>query len=313
MSQTTDPPRWRRRARRVVLVVVSLSVSVALLFVFNGLILAAGETPVSGRTRYAPAAPFKTPGVVRLKILSYNIAKAYAYKGGGRFDSAAAVRSRLETIASIINQEQPDLVVLSEVMTESGPCRVNQVVELARLTGMHSWVFGENYNFGLPFFRAVGGNAILSRRPLEPVANHSLAGRRPFYLTQNSRRVLWCRVKIGPADVLIASIHNDSFDLQNNTKQVVQELKFLEGEQWQDAFLVGDFNALAGQRPIRLIQNSGHFTGKFDGPATFPSWRPDRCIDFIFAPKTWTLLEHRVLPGTVSDHRAVVAVFQGRR
>jgi hypothetical protein len=44
---------------------------------------------------------------------------------------------------------------------------------------MHAWVFGENYNFGLPFARMVGGNAILARRRCARLRT-SLPGRQPF-------------------------------------------------------------------------------------------------------------------------------------
>ena len=118
----------------------------------------------------------------------------------------------MKDMAEVIKMESPDLVFLSEAVFECGPCPVNQVAWLARESGMHMWAFGENYNFGLPFHRIVGGNAILSRYPVELVGNPSLSGRKPFYVTTNNRRVLWCRLKIGDMPVLLASVHNDSYN-----------------------------------------------------------------------------------------------------
>ena len=45
------------------------------------------------------------------------------------------------------------------------------VVPFVAHTDLQYWAFGENFNFGLPFYRVVGGNAILSRWPIEPVGN----------------------------------------------------------------------------------------------------------------------------------------------
>ena len=69
-------------------------------------------------------------------------------------------------MAKVIREENPDFVFLSEAVRECTPCPVNQLELLAELCGMHAWAFGENYCFGLPLYRIVGGNAILSRFPL---------------------------------------------------------------------------------------------------------------------------------------------------
>lgn len=300
---------WKIRVsrRRVVVLLVCLFLLLgipAALFVVNGLLLASGETPRLGTTSHTAASENRPREV---KILAYNIAKGFVHDGGLRFANREVVAAHIRKVAAVINAERPDLVFLSEVVFECTPCPLNQVVELAEATGMHAWAFGENYNFGLPFYRVVGGNAILSRRPLEGVANLSLAGRRPFYVTFNNRRALWAAANFGGERVLLASLHNDSFSISNNLEQTKQLLAYMDG---RPALLAGDFNAKPRERPIRMIEDSGLFSGAVEGENTFPSRLPDKRIDFIFAPRSWTLLEHRVLDGTASDHRAVVSTFR---
>jgi endonuclease/exonuclease/phosphatase family metal-dependent hydrolase len=278
------------------------------LFAFNSLCLSYGETPHVGVTAHPATAD--ADGPVTVKVLSYNIAKGFAHEGGLslHFDSADAVRGRLDRVAALINDERPDLVFLSEALLECGPCPVNQVTYLAEATGMHAWAFGEHFNLGVPGYRVIGGNAILSRRPLEPVANPSLPGWQQVFVTKNNnRRVLWCAVNLGGRRVLLAAVHNDSYSLTNNRAQVRQILEFA-GD--QPAILAGDFNARPDEPPIRLIRDSGRYQGAVAGPPTFPAEKPDRRIDFIFAPKGWELLDELVLPGEASDHRAVVATFR---
>jgi endonuclease/exonuclease/phosphatase family metal-dependent hydrolase len=302
------PPQRRTRWRRILFAALLVLAAPVVLFVFNSLCLSYGETPHTGVTGHAAA----DGDPVVVKVLSYNIAKGFAHEGGLslHFDSADAVRGRLDQIAALINAERPDLVFLSETLIECGPCPVNQVTYLADATGMHSWAFGEHFNLGVPFYRVVGGNAILARRPLEPVANPSLSGWQQCFVTSNNnRRALWCSVRLGGRRVLLASVHNDSYSLANNRAQVRQILDFA-GD--RDAVLAGDFNARPDDPPIELIRASGRYQGA-GGPPTFPAEKPDRRIDFILAPKDWELLDERVLPGGPSDHRAVVATFRVQR
>ena len=294
----------RRRVIVLLLCLLLLLATPAILFVVNGTLLAWGETPRLGTTGHAPAGEDRPREV---KILAYNIAKGFVHNGGLSFEDRAVVAAHIRKVAEVINAERPDLVFLSEVVFECTPCPINQVVELAEATGMHAWAFGENYNIGLPFCRAVGGNAILSRRPLEAVTNMSLAGRRPFYVTFNNRRALWAAARFGNERVLLASLHNDSFSISNNLRQTTQLLEFA-GD--RPTILAGDFNAKPHEPPIRAIQDSGRFCGAIEGDDTFPARLPEKRIDFIFAPRSWTLLDHRVLSGTASDHCAVVSTFR---
>jgi endonuclease/exonuclease/phosphatase family metal-dependent hydrolase len=299
----------RRRRRRIIIALGLLLGGPVLLFIINGLSLARGESPYVEVISAAPPGSLDDRDPLTVKIFAFNIAKCFAFREGPSFDDTGAVNARVERIARVIRAEDPDFVFLSEVFTECGPCPVNQASSLAKTTGMHVWAFGENFNIGFPFYRIVSGNVILSRWPLEPVANPSLAGRQPFYVAKNNRRVLWCATQIGGRRVLLASIHNDSFDRDNNARQMQQILEYA-GD--QPTIMAGDFNAMPDWPAIELIRKSGRFAGAFDGPRTFPSDAPNRRIDFIFAPARWELLEERVIDTDVSDHLPVVSRFRVR-
>lgn len=277
------------------------------LIVFNGLALAKQETVVVGHTSHPPKIMSAAPAGATVKILAYNIAKGFIHQGGLSFAPPDTTAQRLEQIAAIIRAEQPDLVFLSEIVAECGPSPGNQVTALAEATGMHAWGFGENYNLGLPFYRIVGGNAILSRFPLEAVENISLIGRKPFFITRNNRRMLWCATQIAGQRVLLAAVHTDSFNLANNLRQTQQMVAYLNG---RPAILAGDFNANPSESSMQFLQASGLFSGALEGPLTFPSHQPEQRLDYILAPNTWQLLESRVLSEMASDHLPVVSVFR---
>ncbi len=280
------------------------------LFAWNGLVLAHGQSPVSSdtdpRNRHMPARSTATADG-RIRVLAWNLAKCFVYRGGLSFASRDDVESRLGRMVAVIRAENPDLVFLSEVVTECTPCNVDQVRFLSRETHLQFWVFGENYNFGLPFLRMVGGNAILSKDRLRPVGNPDLVGRKPFYMTRNNRRILFCRAVVAGELVLLGAMHTDSFDLVNNLRQTQQVLAF---ENHAPMLLAGDFNAEPDSASLAAVVGSGRFVGALHGPATYPAESPRRRIDYVFGPVGWKLIDSRVLDEKTSDHRPVVATFE---
>ncbi|MFO0937517.1 MAG: endonuclease/exonuclease/phosphatase family protein [Gemmataceae bacterium] len=239
-------------------------------------------------------------------IVSYNIAKAFAHRDGLEFEHPDKVTQRLQQLAQVIIMTQPDIVCLSEVMTEAGTMPIDQLEFLAKATRLPHVAFGENYNFGIPGYRIVGGNAILSRTPLKPVANISLAGRQPFFVTRNNRRALFAETELHGQTVLVGSLHNDSFNPANNEAQIKQIVDFI-GD--RPCILAGDFNAKPGSPTMKYIDDCKHFSGEINGNGTFPASAPTQRIDYVFAPPTWLYGGTQVLANAASDHRPVISVF----
>ncbi|MGL6095995.1 MAG: endonuclease/exonuclease/phosphatase family protein [Fimbriiglobus sp.] len=295
----------RRRIRRIAVAVLAVPLLFAGLFVANGLLFASRNAT---QLRSDPAAPIPEPSR-ELTVVAYNIAKGWAPRGGVSFHDRATVERRLRLMADAVRPERPDVVVLSEAMTEAGTNPVDQVAFLAGELGLPHTAFGENYNFGLPFpyTRVVGGNAVLSRFPLTADANIDLAGRKPFFVTSNNRRALFVTADLGSGPVLIGSLHNDSFDPRNNAAQVREILAHV-GD--RPCILAGDFNAKPGDTAMSLLRDSGKFGGAFDGPPSFTGEPPPRRIDYVLGPAGWEHVETRVIEADPSDHRPVVARFR---
>lgn len=310
LDATPKPAAVSTRRRYLVRCCLGLALvafGLVALFVVNGTLLGHGESPLTQTTSVPAAEAWAVDQPETFTIMCWNIARAFAWRGGLEFDSREAVRRRVLEISQVIDREHPDLVFLSETLLECGPCPVNQVQAIAEAAQMHSWTFGENFNFGLPFYRGIGGNAILSRRPLEPVANPALAGRKPFYMTRNNRRALWCAALIQGERVLLAAIHTDSFKPRNNLEQTRQLIAFASD---QPSILAGDFNSNPGEPSMEELRASGRWTGIPNGPATYPADAPEQRIDFILVPSAWELVDERVIDTRVSDHRPVVSTYR---
>jgi endonuclease/exonuclease/phosphatase family metal-dependent hydrolase len=320
-------PRLMKWLRRIALTGVAIVLLAAGLFVANGTVLAAGTTPVMREIKIESIAPRDRIGERQVVVMTYNIAKAFAHIDGVKFEEPARVMARLNKIAEAIQKLNPDVVCLQEVMTEAGTMPVDQVEYLARACRLPYTAFGENYNFGVPGYRVVGGNAILSRTPLTSVANIDLVGRKPFYRTHNSRRALFASTELHGQTLLIGSVHNDSYDPANNDRQAEQLLAFI-GD--RPCLLAGDFNANPNSPTMNRLHESGKFSGRFFDkaelpagiepaakvkddptiPKTFPSHAPDQHLDYILGPKAWEHQELTVMMWPASDHLPVFSVFQ---
>lgn len=296
------------RLRRVLRAAGLAAACPVLLVLLNEYAFSSRTVPRGGELPDVPVPVSEPAGGERIvKIMAYNIAKAFVNENLPRFTDKAVVRERLDRIAAVIRAESPDLVFLSEVVWETPYNSVNQVLNLAEAAGYRYYAFGENSNLGFPLFRYVGGNAILSRWPLSDGVNPDLAGRRPFWVTRNNRRALMADVHLNGARVRCVAAHLDSFHLDNNLRQVTQILDGLAG---RPAMVAGDFNAWPGTPSLKAWEGSGLFSGSIRGPDTIPSDKPDRRIDYILAPRDWEELSHHTAGGTASDHLAVVSVFR---
>ncbi|MHC5209876.1 MAG: endonuclease/exonuclease/phosphatase family protein [Planctomycetota bacterium] len=294
----------KRAARILALTLGGLGVLLAAAFLFNGT-ASRSAAPQVGRTgRGTPSVDSR-----RLTVMAFNIAKCGFHRGGLSFREPDEVEATLTAIAELIRAEQVDVAFLSEVVGEAGPCPVDQVRFLSEASGLPHHAFGENYSFGLPWYRIRAGNAVLSKLPLRGVGLQRLPGPDGILDPTNVRRALWVELQVDGQWLLAASVRNDSFDLVNNADQVAALLHEI-GE--RPALLAGDFNAEPDSPPLRLLRDTGRFLVPSDRTPTYPTSSPTRRIDDVHAPASWSLLEQRVVHTTVSDHLPVVAVYDVR-
>ena len=115
----------RRKITIAVLGVLGLPLLAIVLFILNGTMLCAGTTPRGG-TVASTRAPEATHSR-GTRVMAFNIAKCFVYEGGRHFADRDSVELRLDAIADIILTANPDVVCLSEIVHECGPCDVDQV------------------------------------------------------------------------------------------------------------------------------------------------------------------------------------------
>ncbi len=109
---------------------------------------------------------------IRLRTMCWNIAE-------GCEDRKLPNDAALPRIAERIRTQNPDIVLLNEVCRRWWPWGVNQVTELARMTGLQHYHWGRTAPLGAAGFKAV---AILSRHQLvDPREHPVMRGSEPTF------------------------------------------------------------------------------------------------------------------------------------
>jgi len=240
----------------------------------------------------SPNRPIQTT----LRIMSYNIKHGYGMDGKIDF----------ERIAAVIRKQNPDVVTLQEVdkaVSRSGG--VDTAQHLGRLLGM-------TYHFA-KFMDYQGGEyglAILSKLPIVASHRHQLPdGAEP-------RCALEVVINMGEKGHLVSvvAVHNDWTDVGYRIAQT-EALDEALSTTSHPVILAGDFNGLADDASLSLLEESGWQIVDKGGAHTFPSVAPDRQIDFfVHRGFEEVIVESWVVDERIaSDHRPIVGVFRYRK
>jgi len=243
----------------------------------------------------AAAAPNAVGGVagpagrVRLRVMTYNI-----HVGIGMDKKLDLAR-----VARVIERERPDLVALQEVdrgVERTG--RVDQIRELARLTGME-FAFAHN----LDFQGGQYGVAVLSRLPVLAVDH-----RRYRRLREAERRgLLRVEVSKGGRRLGFVTTHLDYQKADNRLYEARQLLGALEGAK-VPLVVAGDFNDEPAGETYALMASrfADAWAAAGGAGATYPADRPAKRIDYVFAGRGFKVRRARVVETLASDHLPLV-------
>jgi len=223
-----------------------------------------------------------------LRVLAYNI-----HHGAGMDELLD-----LERIAALIRRVDPDLVALQEVdSVTSRTDSVDQAVELGRLTGLEP-VFGRF----MPYRGGAYGMALLSRWPIVESSNLRLPeGEEP----RTALSALVASPKTGRR-VRFVGIHFYRTEEERLAQAI--RLEDLLGDD-VPTVLAGDFNSTPGSAVLAHLAQSWVIIEKGDDHLTFPSYAPEREIDFVLLRPgdRFEVIGQRLITEPVaSDHRPLV-------
>lgn len=185
-----------------------------------------------------------------------------------------------------------DLVALQEV--DGGSLRsgyVNQVEHLAHLGAFPYWYQQLNRNLGR---LAQHSNGVLSRLRPSLLEDHPLPG-------PPGRGAMLVRIGEGPDALAVVMMHL-SLGARTRTRQLAYIRELLSD--YRHHVLMGDMNTHANDLLLHSpLRDLDLYAPQIE--ATFPSWRPQRCLDHILLSSGLALERCEVLSQPISDHLPV--------
>lgn len=247
-------------------------------------------------SRCAPAADWPISGSLRL--LSFNIQvgisteryRHYLTRSWQHLLPTTGRAGNLQKIGDLLSDF--DLVALQEA--DGGSLRsgfVNQVEYLAQLGAFPYWYQQLNRNLGR---FAQHSNGVLSRLKPQLLEDHPLPG-------PSGRGAILVRFGEGD-DALVVVMMHLALGARTRARQLAYIRELIGGYRHQ--VLMGDMNTHASD----LLEHSPLRDLGLVAPqvqATFPSWRPQRCLDHILLSPSLTLERFEVLAQPISDHLPV--------
>jgi endonuclease/exonuclease/phosphatase family metal-dependent hydrolase len=233
--------------------------------------------------------------------------QALTHGGGLRFmtyNIKHGELSSLDSIASVIKGQSPDLVALQEVdvlTNRSG--KVDQAARLGQLTGMHhafvpSLLSYDGGQYGL---------AVLSRYPIRS------SQRIPLRSAAEQRVLGLVEVELDATHVVpVAVTHFGTTGATERLNQADDVKAALTGRPW--ALLGGDLNASpseSGITSLKALLSDAWTRGGSGSGYTHDASFPTRRIDYIMLGSAWTSPVTAAVVGasSQSDHRPVVATL----
>ena len=238
-----------------------------------------------------------------LRVMTLNLAHGRSTGFHQALKLRRTIRRNLGAVADVLRRERPDVVAFQEADGPSfwsgGFDHVEFVAEAAglgwRVRGRH--VVAPRMQYG----------TALAALPLAEPLSVTFAPSPPtFSKGFVVSTVTHPRAPDRPIDIV--SVHLDFARAAIRRRQIETLVDELRGRD-RLRVVVGDFNTSWGAREQvlrRLAEALGMRCHDPDAPlVTFPFHKAR--LDWIFASRDLDIIEHRVLPDIVSDHRGVVA------
>lgn len=196
----------------------------------------------------------------------------------------------LEKIGFLLNDY--DIVALQEA--DGGSLRsgnINQVQQLAQLGNFPYWYQQRNRDLGR---FAQHSNGLLSRLQPEKLEDHPLPG-------PAGRGAILAQIGQDSDAIAVVSMH-----LALGTRARQRQLDYIREivSDYRHIVLMGDMNTHAEDLLINSPLSQLNLRAA-QTDATFPSWKPQRCLDHILISSELDIDNMSVLPIPISDHLPV--------
>ncbi len=195
----------------------------------------------------------------------------------------------ISNLVNFIRSENIDIAIFSEVnISNKKESRSNQPGFISKETKLKKYIFFKTFDHK--------GIAICTKYPVLSSIRRKLPGRGwPRFLGE-------AVLDTGEKKLTVFFTHLSLS--RNNHRQQIKYIAARANEINGPVILAGDFN-IWERHEVELLKSTRlRNTGFFK---TYPSWKPQMCLDYIFLTKELKLTRAYVPPIKVSDHLPLVA------
>lgn len=293
--------------------------------------------------------PHEEEGVIKILTWNLGFLYGKGSEGSGyEHREKDFYEKRMEELITFVRSENPDIICLQEVdFSSARSSHIDQAKTLALKAGypyLAEAVSWDAHYIPFPYWplsRNFGamksGGAILSKYP---ITKHSVElfakpASHPWWynLFYLHRYVQKATISIRDKDYVFLNLHLEAFDKVDRMVQARYLNEMAEKERID--FMAGDFNMVPGRATKKarfndstddyendesfVIISSGKlkeaipeeiYLGSESRYFTFPSWKPDRRLDYVFYDGSHRLMRAEVLNSQLSDHLPLKASFQ---
>ncbi|MEL7496434.1 MAG: endonuclease/exonuclease/phosphatase family protein [Planctomycetota bacterium] len=264
----------------------------------------------------------------RISLLVMNIAHGRGNEDSNWAEGGQQKRNRISSIAELIRSCDCDIVVLNEVdfnATWSG--HQNQAAAIATSANYRYRLEQRNLDFRFAYGSFSFGNAILSRLPITNSSYVELPGFSAWeeFLAGKKKGAV-ATINDSQSEFQIVPIHLEHRDEDTRVNSIK---KFLSLQTDLPLLLAGDFNStpsgfpgsskgkITKENTIDHLISDGRLTTHntttpSDQEFTFPSDRPYKTIDWVFASHHFKIINYQVIDSAprLSDHLTILIEFE---
>jgi endonuclease/exonuclease/phosphatase family metal-dependent hydrolase len=242
------------------------------------------------------------------KVMTLNLAHGRLDGAHQVFLNRAEIEQNLHKVSALMDREQAVITAVQEADDQSWwSGGFNHVTCLSEKSRILNSVQGHHVQgIGLQY-----GTALLSRVPLTEAKSYTF----PFSPPTFPKGFVMAQAELGSGRFVdVVSIHLD-FLVPRSRRQQADHLLDILSKRTGAKILMGDFNAEWEKEGIlqRLTEKLNLKAYKVESKdiVTFPGF--SKRIDWILVSSDFEFVSHKVLPDTISDHRAVLVELRDLR
>lgn len=237
-----------------------------------------------------------------LRVASLNLAHGRKNSFSQFFLKDNTIKQNLDDVVQVLNKHRPQVVAFQEADFLEHFNHVNYIASRAN----YPWSAQAS---NMDFWTFIYGTALISSLPISETIEHTFPPSPPtFYKGFVLAEIEWPMAgqsSTGKVDVI--SVHLD-FSRRSVRERQIKEMVEIISTRTNPVIIMGDFNSewLKENSAIKKLLSTTQFTTHQPDSSDYNTYKNKR-LDWILISQELGLLNYKILPDVLSDHKMVIA------